>query len=206
MIMKMDSKTSDYNKSKSHVIEIQGYWRKGWALDLHTYSSKRLPGGSFDNEYSNIGFALNRVKYGTEYHRVNYLADEAAAFIRSLHVPFVDALLIVPPSEKRAFQPVQAVAKKISARTGVNLDERFIRKPIETEPLKGISDPEERRHLLEDSFALGLNKKYRNQDVLLFDDLFRSGSTLNAITDLLYNRGEVKNVYCLTLTKTRSKL
>jgi competence protein ComFC len=206
MIMNLNCKTSNYNKTRNSVIEILGSWRKGWALDLHTYSSRRLPGGSFDNEYSNIGFALNRVKYGTEHHRVYYLADEAAAFIRSLHVPLVDALLIVPPSEKREFQPVQAIAKIISAKTGVILDERFIRKQIETEPLKGVNDPEERRHLLENSFALGLTKKYRGKDVLLFDDLYRSGSTLNVITDLLYSSGEVKNVYCLTLTKTRSKV
>lgn len=47
--------------------------------------------------------------------------------------------------------------------------------------------------------------KYQNKKVLIFDDLFRSGSTLKEITKTLYNTGKVQNVYIVTLTKTRSK-
>jgi competence protein ComFC len=41
--------------------------------------------------------------------------------------------------------------------------------------------------------------------VLLFDDLFRSGATMNAITSALYDHGRALEVYALTLTRTRSK-
>lgn len=40
--------------------------------------------------------------------------------------------------------------------------------------------------------------------VLLFDDLYRSGSTLNAITDVLLQAGQATSVSVLTLTRTRS--
>jgi len=39
--------------------------------------------------------------------------------------------------------------------------------------------------------------------VLLFDDLYRSGATLNAVTRVLLEQGEARNVYALTLTMTR---
>lgn len=39
--------------------------------------------------------------------------------------------------------------------------------------------------------------------VLLIDDLFRSGSTLNEIASVLYKDAGVQNVYVVTLTKTR---
>ena len=46
--------------------------------------------------------------------------------------------------------------------------------------------------------------KTKNRHILLFDDLFRSGSTLNAITDLLMGDGQPASVRVLTITKTRS--
>ena len=49
---------------------------------------------------------------------------------------------------------------------------------------------------------------YRNvtagKHILLFDDLYRSGATLNAVTDLLMNQGDAKTVRVLTVTRTRS--
>jgi predicted amidophosphoribosyltransferase len=42
------------------------------------------------------------------------------------------------------------------------------------------------------------------RSVLLFDDLYRSGATLNAISRLLQQQGRVRSLYVLTLTMTRS--
>jgi adenine/guanine phosphoribosyltransferase-like PRPP-binding protein len=44
----------------------------------------------------------------------------------------------------------------------------------------------------------------RGKRVLLFDDLFRSGATMNSVTALLYERAGAAEVYALTLTRTRS--
>jgi len=51
-----------------------------------------------------------------------------------------------------------------------------------------------------------ISQKYNlsNQNILLVDDLYRSGSTLQVATELLYNNCNVKDVYVLTMTKTRS--
>ncbi len=43
------------------------------------------------------------------------------------------------------------------------------------------------------------------QDILLCDDLYRSGATASVITNLLKNEGKAKTVRLLTLTRTRSK-
>jgi predicted amidophosphoribosyltransferase len=42
-------------------------------------------------------------------------------------------------------------------------------------------------------------------NVLIFDDLYRSGETLHAVTEIVKNKGNAKNVYVLTITKTRIK-
>ncbi len=46
--------------------------------------------------------------------------------------------------------------------------------------------------------------RIRGRRVLLFDDLFRSGATMNAITGVLYDQGQAQDVHALTLTRTRS--
>lgn len=43
------------------------------------------------------------------------------------------------------------------------------------------------------------------KSVLLFDDLYRSGATMNAIAALLLDTGKAAKVIALTLTKTRSR-
>jgi predicted amidophosphoribosyltransferase len=72
-----------------------------------------------------------------------------------------------------------------------------------TAQLKDITDPEERRKHLEGLYTVDASQT-RGQNVLLFDDLFRSGSTMNAITDLLLAEGGAASVRALTITKTRS--
>jgi len=37
----------------------------------------------------------------------------------------------------------------------------------------------------------------------LFDDLYRSGATLNALSQAAYSQGEAANVFVLALTRTR---
>lgn len=44
----------------------------------------------------------------------------------------------------------------------------------------------------------------QGKSILLFDDLYRSGATMNAVTDLLINQGEAEAVRVLTVTKTRN--
>jgi predicted amidophosphoribosyltransferase len=80
-----------------------------------------------------------------------------------------------------------------------------MRQAARTPQLKDVFDYDERWRLLD-----GLHEvekpKVEGRRVLLFDDLFRSGATMNAITSALYDQGQARDVYALTLTRTRSKL
>lgn len=70
--------------------------------------------------------------------------------------------------------------------------------------LKDVFDYDERWRLL-DGLHEVQKPKVEDRKVLLFDDLFRSGATMNAITSALYDQGLAREVYALTLTRTRSK-
>ena len=64
-------------------------------------------------------------------------------------------------------------------------------------------DPERRRELLEGLYEIK-GTSARGKSVLLFDDLYRSGATLSAVTDLLMSQGKAEAVRVLTITQTRS--
>jgi len=47
--------------------------------------------------------------------------------------------------------------------------------------------------------------RVQGKRVLIFDDLYRSGATLNSVADAAYDHGGVAEVFALTITRTRSK-
>jgi predicted amidophosphoribosyltransferase len=94
---------------------------------------------------------------------------------------------------------------RYSLRLKIPFHDDVLVKTRETPELKDVYAYEKRMELLKNAFDVGSNL-LNGKSILLLDDLYRSGATLNAITDILYNRGNVSNVYVLTLTKTRSKV
>ena len=70
--------------------------------------------------------------------------------------------------------------------------------------LKNIYDYHERLRLLDGAHTLEASS-IAGQKVLLFDDLYRSGATMNSITEALYNV-DVLEVSALAITRTRSRL
>lgn len=71
--------------------------------------------------------------------------------------------------------------------------------------LHTIDDFYEKVELLKNCFQFSGIVDIKNKNILVIDDLFQTGATLNAISKLLYNEGKVKNVFVITLTKTRRK-
>ena len=189
----------------NNPTSIQGNWKAGWALDLHTIKSIPLGDGKFDTTYTETGKALNELKYHQNYTQIERLANEVVAFLRTrLVLPYINVIIPTPPSKNRDIQPVEEIAKLVSQNLNIPIDTNYIVKTKNTNELKGIDDPLEREKLLTGAFSLQ-DLRYQNKKILLFDDLFRSGSTLKELTKTLYYNGKVNNVYIVTLTKTRSK-
>ena len=73
------------------------------------------------------------------------------------------------------------------------------------EELKNVEDIDERKRLLSESLEISETYDIKGKNILVIDDLYRSGATLTAATQLLYENGNVKGVFVLAMTKTRSK-
>lgn len=182
---------------------LEGNWKAGWALDLHTLNSTMNDDGTFCNHRTHLGELLYMLKYNNDYSKIDELSQEAAKFIQNLMVkPYLDVILPTPASKVRKVQPVLEIAKQISRKIDIPLDREYIQKVKSTEQLKSLSDPVERQKILDGAFSVP-DQRYRDKKVLIFDDLFRSGTTLKEMTKVLYEDGGVQNVYVVTLTKTR---
>jgi competence protein ComFC len=193
-----------------HPRKIRGKWADGYALDLHTTSSTFLGYDGyghpqFETVRSELGELLYKLKYRADPSAVDSIAETAAEFLTEKWRVNVDLILPVPPSNTgRKRQPVLEVATAISERTGIELCLDGLVKVKQTPQLKDVFEFKERVAALEGAFAVE-RTKIQGKRVLLFDDLFRSGATMNTITECLPTGG-VEVVYALTLTRTRSSL
>ena len=150
------------------------------------------------------------VKYSIDFNeevkkeKAIILANICCEAIKGLLVyPYLDVIVPVPSSKQRSFQHVYFISEKISELINKKVDFGYLKKIKETSQLKSIEAEYERKEILKDAFDCDL--RYKDKKILLFDDLYRSGATLNEITRVLYSKGQVNNVYVLTLTKTAVK-
>lgn len=189
------------------AIEITGNWQKGYALDLHTQSSEYLGVDEtgrdrFDTVRTEIGALVYKLKYRADTSVVPQLVD---FILRIKRFEKMNCIVPAPPSDTtRRVQPVFIVGQELSKKTGIPFTRDAILKIKDTPQLKQITDPTEREKILADAFKFNNKYNFTGLNVLIIDDLFRSGSTLKAITSVLYNQAKVSNVYVVTLTKTRS--
>lgn len=173
-----------------------GPWDDGYALDWHTLSSTFIGNNQFghpmfDTKRPPVGQLLYRLKYQRDWTAVDPLAATAENFIRNTWGGEIDAIVPVPPSNVRPIQPVAVVADALAARLGVPVCTDCIMKVKKTPQLKDIKEYDKRVEVLTGAFAVA-SEQTREKDLLLFDDLFRSGATVRAIVELLKERAARK--------------
>jgi predicted amidophosphoribosyltransferase len=184
---------------------IEGKWRRGYALDIHTISST-LAGHDaqgrpkFNTVRSPIGELVNRLKYAGDRSAAPDIVAAAVKFLSPRRAN-VDVIVPVPWSTRRSVQPVDVIADGIGAGLHIPVV-RCVSKTRATSAVKGIS-PELRAQALNGVYSVTA-ALVAGKRVLLIDDVFDSGATMNAITSVLLDDAKVATVYALTMTWTRS--
>lgn len=190
-------------------MRIPGRWREGFVLDYHTVSSTYIGDNAyghpmFDTKRSPIGELLSRLKNRSDESVLGDLADTAAAFVKSWN-PDPGLLIPVPPSRHRARQPVYLLVEALGIRLDIPVSVGCVIRTKNLPELKNVYDYEQRLRLLDRAHDVD-SALVAGRKVLLFDDLYRSGATMNAIAETLYNLGGASEVYALAVTRTRSRL
>ncbi len=191
--------------------QIYGNWRSGWALDIHTVSSRLLPDGGYDTERTELGELVFQLKYRNDKSKVESIVEVAAKFVKEkysvdghLILPYLKAIVPIPPSDtNRVFQPVTEIAQKMGKHLKLPVKTDYLIKIKQTVPLKNLPDVESKRQQLQGAFVVQ-TQDFKDRCVLLFDDLYDSGTTLTEATKVLYDQGGVHHVLVLTLTQKRT--
>jgi len=195
---------------KINPIKLNGPWKDGYAIDRHTVSSTYLGDDEwgrphFDTTRSDIGELVYQFKYNGNNSALSDIINLITPFLEvswKIH-KLVDIIIPIPPSnENRQYQPVVELSKAIGHKLQMPVDLGILRK-TKNEQLKGLI-LEDKQKAIADSFRISGNYKSK-VNVLLVDDLYDSGCTLEAATRLLQEQDKIVNVYVLTMTKTRSR-
>ncbi len=189
-------------------FELKSNWKRGFAYDVHTLDSVYMGvdehgHDSWQTTRSEMGELLYRLKYQGDASVVGQIVDRLGKY-KGLET--MDAIVPVPSTNKqRKIQPVLAIAKALAKRINVPVLDNILQKQTGGQELKNVDDSQARQALLETSLTLNPKANLAGKNILLLDDLYRSGSTLTVATDILYQQAKVKNVFVLVMTKTRSK-
>jgi competence protein ComFC len=189
-------------------IEIEGNWAKGLAFDVHTLSSTYLGPNEFGHDkWENTRSEMGELVYQFKYRQDRSTLPKIVALLDKIKgVEQFDYIIPIPPTDKnRPFQPVAEIALALGNHRGVKVLTDFLAKRPGGQALKNVDNPEERERLLRESLCIEGKGSIAGRNILLVDDLYRSGATLRVATDLLMQEAKVNRVYVLTMTKTRSK-
>ena len=207
----MEVAPSSDQKLDINPQEIRGNWQSGWALDTHTISSRPLQDGGYNTVRTEFGELVFQVKYRYDRSKIQQISEIVTEFVKERFtvdgyavLPYIAAIIPIPPSDTiRDFQPVTEIAQEIGKLLNLPVRTNYLMKIKQTLPLKNLPSVEDKREQLQGAFIVN-TQEFKGRCVLLFDDLYDSGSTLTEVTKVLYEQGDVRHVLVLTLTRTRT--
>jgi predicted amidophosphoribosyltransferase len=188
-----------------NIKRINGHWDLGYSLDKHVLQSIYLGENQyghpeFDTTRSEVGEALYQLKYRSNYTQISLIAKQLSD---SLSRYFTSACLIVPmpPSKQRARQPVIEIARSVAQNMRIPCYENLLLKTKNTPQMKDISNRDEKVDTLVRAFAINDLLGKGQFDILIIDDLYDTGSSLEAATRVLREYSKIRNIYVATATR-----
>ncbi len=179
--------------SSSHPRPLTGNWHIGFALDFHS----GFKGANWNR--SGIGDLVYRLKYESDASVLPKLIEQTLnLFAAHPEMSQFDIIVPVPSSTPREISPVHEFCKALSGAFNKPAQTCIV-KTRQTKPQKEMHTLPQKRDNVAGAFAA--NDGITGKRVLVVDDLFDSGATLEEITKLLL-KNKVTHVHVLTLTRT----
>lgn len=196
------------NFDSLNPLRILGCWDQGYTLDEHVISSILIGENEYgymqyDNTRSKLGEAIYQFKYRNKYDTLSEIIEIIKPFLSWWSaLKSVDAVLPAPSSNKsREYQPVQEIARKIAEFLGVDFFGDVLHKTSSVQSKE--MNAEEKKQIIGTIIETKQGIKKRN--VLLIDDLFQTGTTLNECSHVLRQDKSIDKIYVLAMTRTKGK-
>lgn len=185
--------------------EIEGPWDEGWVLDKHSIGSvctgyNEFGHPIFDTTRTEVGEATFLLKYRSDWAQAKPLAAAIATEIcpKLANIGFV---VPMPASTSRARQPVTEVAMHLGQLIQVPVFNNLLLKSVNGKSLKNLNSKEEKVAAIGDSFSV--NDEIADEgkwNVLVVDDLFHTGASMEAASKVLRTYPKVQKIYVAALT------
>ena len=191
-----------------NLRKIEGNWDVGYALDKHMQSStfagyNEAGHATFDNTRTQVGEAVYQLKYRQDWTQAPKLARAVAKHI----VPLCETIGLVvpmPASTIRSRQPVTEVAQEVAKLLQVNAFTELLVKnavPNVSQSLKNLASKAEKKAALSGRFRIDDTIKGDGKwNVLLIDDLFDSGASMEAACSALRSYAKISKIFVAALT------
>jgi len=147
-----------------------------------------------------MGELLYEFKYHYDFSKLNDIMELVTPFLVEWEISNkIDTILSAPASKRRSMQPVYELSKKI----GTYLNKPVGKDVFEKNDLIQAKDlsTEQKEEIAKAIKKVKSAKRVLN--ILLIDDLFATGKTLEACVKELRKDSNINNIYILTLTKTK---
>lgn len=147
--------------------------------------------------------SIYRFKYNNARVYAEYYADVAVQIYGKLFKSWeIDAIVPVPIYKerelKRGYNQAYVFAKEVSERLKIPLENKLLIRIKNTLPQKELA--ENMRYLnLKDAFAVNKEQMKGVKNILLVDDIYTTGSTVDACSSILKKAG-IKKVYVLCVS------
>ena len=190
---------------KVSLRQISGPWDNGWVLDKHTLHSSYLGNDQYgharyDTTRTEVGEATFQLKYRSDWAQSRPLAQAIADYIYP-KLDQVGFILPMPASTPRTRQPVTEVANELGALTKVPVFGNILLKTANGTSLKNLSTKAEKVKAIGNSFSVHQAITNDGQwNVLVVDDLFHTGASMEAACQVLRAYPKVGKIYVAALT------
>ncbi len=190
-----------------HPKRIAGIWDEGYVLDKHMEHSELIG----EDEYGRPEFSNTRTELGELVFQFKYrFKREKLEEIMRLIQPFLDEWKVLPsvtfvfpvPAsvERDSYQPTYQIAYEIADYIGAKYADDILMK-TSSQQLKGLSAAEKAKAI--SGSIVQTRKAKKSHSILIVDDLFDSGSTLNECASVLRKDNLIEKIYVLTMTQTK---
>lgn len=149
-----------------------------------------------------VSHAIYQFKFHNKRYYAGIFAEETAARYGGwMSRCKIEEIIPVPlhPSRrrKRGFNQAELLAEEIGRSTGIHVNPKVVYRIRNTRPQKELDDRERYQNL---KGAFGVSASWTaKKNVLLVDDIYTTGSTIDRIARLLKKAG-VQNVYFFTIS------
>ncbi len=146
---------------------------------------------------------IQKCKYGKDYSIGTYMS-----FLMSTNISFpiakIHYIVPVPLTKKklksRGFNQSYILASRIAQKYKITLVDTLI-KNHETTAQVGLGVKERRHNQIETSLTLSHDTMFQGKNILVVDDVYTTGTTLNACAKVL-KRGGAKKIYGYVFART----